>query len=214
MTKPVVSARMSRIDVELVKKKSESKRSCPEKMWAEIFNTELGQPFMRDGLDYSLLTLGEWKLIYELEAKHNRIIEERSRELRFRPEYGLSEKERDATMRCMTYEELQPIFKGGAIFEKCKRMMDDLTLKEKVDVRIYRIITVHFSEFGPIFKSLSDEKIFVWTEGYYRIMKKHDLLTFEEPYSFLSDEHKRRVLEVGSKLSPDEYLFEYELSEM
>jgi hypothetical protein len=100
-----------------------------------------------------------------------------------------------------------------AIQDKVERMMKELTFEEKVDVRIFWNITVHFSEFGHKFKQLNDEDVFIWTERYYRIMRKHEFLTFEEPYQFLSREVKRRVLKAGSQLEPRAYLMDKEMEE-
>jgi len=114
----------------------------------------------------------------------------------------------------MTYEEMRPAFRCFAIYDKVERMMKELTLKEKVDVRVFHNTTIHFSEFGPRFECLDDDDVFVWTERYSRIMKQHGYPTFEEPYSFLSQERKGGVLEAGSKLDPEEYMTEEELEEM
>ena len=58
---------------------------------------------------------------------------------------------------------------------------------------------------------MDDETVFIWMELYRRVMKKYDLPIFEEPYSFLTKEHERRVKETGSKLDPEEYMTEEEL---
>jgi hypothetical protein len=91
--------------------------------------------------------------------------------------------------------------------------MKELSIEEKVDVRIFHNITIHFSKYGPRFKQLEDEDVFIWTERYSKIMQKHEFLTFEEPYQFLSEEDKSRVLGVGSLLGPEAYLMEEELNE-
>ncbi len=170
------------------------------------------ESYIRDNIDFSLLTLGEWKLSFKLEKQHEDAVRRRARELRFSPETGLSKQERWATLKCMSLDELKPFQLWGRIHTKGERMMKELSEKEKVDVRIYVYIGLHFSEFGPEFLRMSDEDIFVWAQIYSQIMDKYGLPVFEKSYSFLSEEAKRRVLEAGSKLSPDEYRLEDEPS--
>ena len=96
--------------------------------------SELGKPYMQDGVDLSLLTLGEWKLLGRLNQVHERRIMTRAEELRFFPELGLSEKETVATVRCMTHEELKPLRTSEVIYQKAERMMKELPFEEKLDV--------------------------------------------------------------------------------
>ncbi|MDQ1281632.1 MAG: hypothetical protein QG670_2897 [Thermoproteota archaeon] len=178
-----------------------------------VRGTGFDEAFMQDGMDYSLFTVEEMRLLGKLQKEHERRLEKRATELRFSPENGLTLQERIATMRCMTSEELKPLFVCGALYEKCKRMTKELSFVEKVDVRIFGQFTVHFSELGPAFKEIRYDDVFVWAQLYQEIMKKHGLQLFEEPYSFLSRDEKMRMLEAGSKLSPEEYMTEEELEE-
>jgi hypothetical protein len=155
-------------------------------------------------LDFSLFTIEEFELHYKLTQKHERLVEERARELRFYPELGLSDNERNATLRCMTYNELKPIRTIETLYKKIERITKELSKEELEDVRIYSNITIHFSEYGPKFSKLDDENVYIWTEIYSRIMERHDFPTFEKPYSFLTKQEQERVLEAGSKLDPKE----------
>jgi hypothetical protein len=141
------------------------------------------EAFLIDGLDFSLLTIHEWQQIGQLEQEHNRRLTQRAEELRFHPDYELTEQERRATLQCMTDEELQPMYACAQIYRKAERMMAELTEEEKLDVRIFREITTHFSRFGPCFHHLSDDNIFIFTERYHRIMQHHKLPLFHEPYA-------------------------------
>ncbi|UCH37970.1 MAG: hypothetical protein JSV76_02045 [Candidatus Bathyarchaeota archaeon] len=152
------------------------------------------EPFLIDGLDFSLLTIHEWQQIGQLEQEHNRRLTHRAKELRFHPDYEFTDRERRATLLCMTEAELQPLYACAQIYRKAERMMVELTVEEKLDVRIFREITTHFSRFGPCFHHLSDDNIFIFTERYHRIMQRHKLPLFEEPYAFISTDQKTRVL--------------------
>jgi hypothetical protein len=156
------------------------------------------KPLLLNGLDFSLLTISEWQQIGQLEQEHNRRLNQRAVELRFYPTYELTERERRATLLCMTYDELQPMYACARIYRKAERMMAELTEEEKLDVRIYVEITMHFSRFGPRFHQLSDENIFIFTKLYHRIMQRHTLPTFHESYAFLSPDEKTRVVTVAS----------------
>ncbi len=171
------------------------------------------QGYIEDGIDHSLFTIGEMKLLGNLQKEHEQTIEKRAAELRFSPEIGLSERERAATVRCLTYKEIEPIMTCRAIYLKGERMTKELSPEEKVDVRIFSRFTLHFSELGPGFERVRYEDVFVWAQLYRKIMKKHDLPLFEELYAFLRKEEKKSVLEAGSRLSPEEYMTDEEYEE-
>jgi hypothetical protein len=175
-----------------------------------VKDTPFGQPSLHDGMDVSLLTLGEIQRIGRLQQQHERLVAARARELRFSPDLGLSDRERTATLRCMTYPELRPLMTCGAIYRKAERMMEKLAFDEQVDVRIFSQLTIHFSAFGPCFRQVDDAGIYIWTERYRRIMQHYDLPTFGDPYGFLPEDRKQRVLAAGSTVDLDEALKDLE----
>jgi len=176
----------------------------------ELYNSFLAKPCIREGFDLSLITYFESLQLVKSHVEHEKIFRKRAEELRFYPDV-LSEKERYAILRCMTYSELEPYYQKGAIFEKNKRLQKCLSLDEKIDVRIYCLMTKHFSELGPIYKQdPQDLDIGVFTERYFEIMRKYGERVYEEPYYFLNEEHKKRVLQAHSEFFSEEENGEFE----
>jgi len=176
----------------------------------ELNNSFLTKPIIREGLDLSLFTRMENSQLAKSQVEHEKIFRKRAEELRFYPDV-LSEKERYIILRCMTYNELKPCYQIGAILEKNKRLQKCLSLDEKIDIRIYCIITKHFSELGPVFKEgPQDVDIGVFTERYFEIMRKYEERVYEEPYYFLNEEHKKRVLKAYAEFDSEEKNSEFE----
>jgi len=176
--------------------------------------SDLENPCIVNDADVSLMSAEELKLKFMLTAEHEKLVKKRAEELRFYPD-TLTREERDAVLACLTFEEMKPLFKTEMIFQKNQRLMKELSPEEKIDVRIYCNITLHFSEYGPMFEDgvLDDEALFIWTERYFRIMNRHGALVYENPYYFLTSDRRKRVLEAAAKLEPEEYLTKEEMQE-
>ena len=112
----------------------------------------------------------------------------------------LSEDERLATLRCLSYKELEPFYKAGALYEKNYRLQKNLSLEEKIDVRIYVQIATHFSKYGPTFRrDPEDVDLGLFTKRYFEIMEKYGEKVYEEPFYFVGENRKKRALEAYAK---------------
>jgi hypothetical protein len=185
-----------------MKKGQRKKKKISEQEQQEIERSielaELVKPHMENGLDVSLFTKKETELIQKLMSEHNRIFRKRAEELRFYPD-TLNRKEKAAILRCMTYDELKPYYGIVAINEKNRRLQEMLALS-KVDIRRYCRMTLQFSESGCGDEmDLPDISIARNTESYFAIMRERGEKTYEEPYYFLTDEHKDQVIRIYAK---------------
>jgi hypothetical protein len=169
---------------------------------------------MKGGIDYSLMTLTEIKIEGENSSKHDKYVRKRADELGFYPD-TLTDDERIATLKCLSYEELKPFYKAVALYEKNQRLQKSLSSIDKIDVRIYAAITRHFSEYGPAFRAdLEDGDIGVFTSRYFEIMKEQGEKVYEESLYFLSEERKKRVLEAYAKISSESDEFGLDLTKL
>jgi len=156
---------------------------------------DLAKPMMRDGLDLSLFTQKEIELMQILEIEHDEYFRKRAEKLRFYPDV-LNCSERQAILRCMTYEEMKPFYKILSIEEKNRRLQTLLT-RDKVELRRYCEMTKNFVRDPD--KKLPNVSIAEITEKYFQIMNEKDEKVYEFKYYFLSDDEKKQITEVYSK---------------
>ena len=165
-----------------------------------VLESDLAKPVIVNGVDISLMTIKELLVEAENVAEHEKIVRKRADELSFYPD-TLSEEERVATLKCLSYEELRPFYKAGALYEKNHRLQKNLSLEEKIDVRIYVLLSTHFSEYGPAFRRDPDDvDVGLFTKRYFEIMKKHGEEVYEEPFYFVDEKRKKRALIAYAKL--------------
>ena len=166
-----------------------------------ILLADLAKPDMKNGLDVSLFTFREKEAMKKAQTEHDIIFRKRAEELRFYPEI-ISKKEKAATLRCMTYDELRPFYKIVAIHGKNYRLIPLMTL-DKVEIRKYCRMTHHFSETSSYDQeNYSDKTIVHNTKKYFELMTKNSEKVFEEPYYFLDEKRKKRVLRALSNYFP------------
>ena len=88
-----------------------------------------------------------------------------------------------------------------SIYDKLDVLQAKASDYEKICLRLYWHITYNWNDLQTKGNGkLSDSTIFELVEAYFKICRKYDVPTFEEPYYFLSEEQKRDVRFEGDML--------------
>jgi hypothetical protein len=91
---------------------------------------------------------------------------------------------------------VKALFQMKAIYDKVDVLQHHASDYEKLCLRLYWHLTYNWTH-APDVKSfrevLPDSDIFEIVEAYFRICRKYHLPTFEEPYDFLTEQHRREI---------------------
>lgn len=171
------------------KKNRENEEEIRQK---NILLADLAKPTLKNGFDVSLFTFKEYEEIEKSQVQHDAVFYSRAEELRFYPDI-LTKKERKAILRCMTYKELKPYYHIVSIEAKISRLMV-LSTMEQIEIRKYTRMTHQFNDKNFDREIYSDRNIVEITENYFKIMRQNREKVYEEPYYFLEEKRRQRVL--------------------
>jgi hypothetical protein len=99
-------------------------------------------------LDPRLVTLTESEIMKKGTAYQARLIQRRAFELGFNP-FDLTEEQVTAVWLCLSFEELQPIYRKDAVGQKNLRLQKKLSNSEKREVREYCCLTYLIAGLKP-----------------------------------------------------------------
>jgi hypothetical protein len=98
---------------------------------------------------------------------------------------------------------LKVLYQMKAIYDKVDTLQRSASDYEKYCLRLYWHLTYNWTH-APDVKSfrevLLDSDIFELVEAYFKICRKYHLSTFEEPYDFLTEQHRREIKLEGDML--------------
>ena len=177
-----------------------SQNLSEEEIDQELLQSDFAKPIMMGSLDTSLITIKESRIMNKNSDKHFKIVRKRAEQLRFYPD-TLTQKERIATFRCLSYEELKPFYKVGALIDKNNRLQKNLSMEEKMEVRFYVFMLHHFSKSMVWSMDPDDVAIAFFTFRYFEIMSEHEEKVYEKPFYYISEKQKKRVLKADEKFN-------------
>lgn len=163
----------------------------------------LTEALSKDGVDWSLMT--------GLDIQHLRLYGKTRMELSKKypkPEALMEDEEDTINIPEARKDSLAPLFTrcvmlGKEIYDRVGILQNMATEYEKKVVRIYSHLTNNWSNpkvDREYRKAYRDSDLYEIVESYFKILRKYGLTTQEEPYYFLSPQHKRAVKVEGEML--------------